>query len=325
MFQKDYTYEVARIRCKELSLFSASMMEQLIACKTYDEALRFLADKGWGGSEDYADAEALLAAEKKKTWELIGEMVEDMSVFDVMRIPDDFHNLKAAIKLIYTNSTLPPERLFLNGGRLDAQELLAHVRAKEFDALPGRMATAGQEAYNVLTQTGDGQLCDIILDRAALEDMLAAGKASRNEVLREYALRTAVAANIKIAVRSGQTGKSLDFVRRALAPCPTLNTDALAHAAVAGFEAVVEYLAQSEYQDAAAALQESPAAFERWCDNLIIRYLQPQKANPFTVGPLAAFILARENEIKCARVVLSGKLNNLPESIIRERMREMYV
>ena len=25
MFQKDYTYEVARIRCKELSLFSSSM------------------------------------------------------------------------------------------------------------------------------------------------------------------------------------------------------------------------------------------------------------------------------------------------------------
>ena len=325
MFQKDYTYAVARIRCQELSLFSAPMMEQLIACKSYDEALRFLADKGWGGAEDYTNAEALLAAEKKKTWELIGEMVEDMSVFNVLRISDDFHNLKAAIKLIYTNSTLPPERLFLNGGRLDPQELLAHVRAKEFGLLPGRMATAGQEAYNVLTQTGDGQLCDVILDRAALEDILDAGNTSGSEVLQEYARLTVVAADIKIAVRSGQTGKSLEFVRRALAPCPALDTDALARAAVAGPNAVVDYLAQSDYAEAAGALQESPAAFERWCDNLIIRHLQPQKANPFTVGPLAAFILARENEIKCARVVLSGKLNNLPESIIRERMREMYV
>ena len=306
-------------------MFSNAMMEQLISCKSYDEALHFLADKGWGGSEDYSDAEALLAAEKKKTWELIGEMVEDMSVFDVMRITDDFHNLKAAIKLIYTNSKLPPERLFLNGGRLDAGALLRHVRAKEFGHLPGRMATAGQEAYDVLTQTGDGQLCDIILDRAALEDILAAGKDSGNEVLWEYALLSVVAADIKIAVRSGQTGKSLDFVRRALAPCPALNTDALAHAAVAGPEAVVEYLAQSEFSEAAGALQESPAAFERWCDNLIIRHLQTQKSNPFTVGPLAAFILARENEIKCVRMVLSGKLNNLPESTIRERMREMYV
>lgn len=325
MFQKDYTYEVARIRCKELSLFSSAMMEQLLSCKSYDEALRFLADKGWGGSEDFTDAESLLSAEKKLTWQTIGEMVEDMSVFDVMRIADDFHNLKAAIKLIYTNSNLSPERLFLNGGRLEAEVLLSHVRAKDFAALPGRMAAAGQQAYETLTQTGDGQLCDVILDRAALEDILDAGCASGSEVLQEYAQLTVVAADIKIAVRSGQTGKSLEFVRRALAPCPALDTEALARTAVAGPDAVVEYLAQSDFAEAAGALQESPAAFERWCDNLIIRHLQPQKYNPFTVGPLAAFILARENEIKCARMVLSGKLNNLPESTIRERLREMYV
>ncbi len=325
MFQKDYTYAVARIRCRELDLFTDAMMEQLLACKSYDEALRFLKDKGWGGSEDLSDGEALLAAEQEKTWALMEELTEDLSVFDVMRIPDDFHNLKAAIKLVYTNSSLPPERLFLAGGRLDAQELLAQVRAKEFSALPGRMAAAGQQAYEVLTQTGDGQLCDVILDRAALEESLAAGKASGSPVLREYAILRAVAANIKIAYRSALTGKSLDFVRRALAPCPTLDTQALAQAAVTGTQAIAELLSQGDYADAAEALRQSPAAFERWCDNLVIRRLQPQKSNPFTLGPLAAYLLARENEIKCARIVLSGKLNQLPESTIRERLREMYV
>lgn len=57
----------------------------------------------------------------------------------------------------------------------------------------------------------------------------------------------------------------------------------------------------------------------------MIRTIQPQKYNPFSVGPLVAYVLARENEIKTVRIILSGKQNGLPEESIRERVREMYV
>ena len=41
--------------------------------------------------------------------------------------------------------------------------------------------------------------------------------------------------------------------------------------------------------------------------------------------PLAAYILARRNEIKCVRMILTGKQNELADDMIRERLREMYV
>ena len=47
--------------------------------------------------------------------------------------------------------------------------------------------------------------------------------------------------------------------------------------------------------------------------------------NPFTVGPLFAYVLARQNEISTVRIILSGKLNELDDGMIRERLREMYV
>ena len=325
MKQTDFTYAVARIRSKELGLLSAQNLEQLISARSADDALRLLADKGWGAPDEPLEAEAMLAGEKNRAWQTVGEMVEDMSIFDVLRIPDDFHNLKAAIKQLYTNATLAPERLYVRNGRLDPETVRKCVAGKDFAQLPGRMNEAGAKAYETLVQTGDGQLCDVILDRAALEDMLEAGKASGSEVLAEYALMTAVSANVRIAARCARTGKSLEFVRRALAPCESLDVEALAHASVGGMGAVAEYLTGTDYADGAVALQESPAAFERWCDNLIMRRLQPQKYNPFTVGPLAAYLLARENEIKCVRMVLTGKLNGMPEGTIRERLREMYV
>ena len=94
---------------------------------------------------------------------------------------------------------------------------------------------------------------------------------------------------------------------------------------VAGMEEIERYLADTAYAGGAEALSESASAFERWCDNRIIETIKPQKYNPFTVGPIVAYILARLNEIKTVRIILTCKLNQLPEEAIRERVREMYV
>ena len=87
----------------------------------------------------------------------------------------------------------------------------------------------------------------------------------------------------------------------------------------------MEYLNQSGYSEAAEALEQSPSAFERWCDNAQIRAIKPQKYEVCSVGPLVAYVLARQNEIKTARIILSGKANSLSDDAIRERTREMYV
>ena len=42
---EQYTYAVARIRALEVSLFSDSAIDQLIACQNYDQALQFLEEK----------------------------------------------------------------------------------------------------------------------------------------------------------------------------------------------------------------------------------------------------------------------------------------
>ena len=93
---ESYTYAVARIRSLELSLFSDAVIDQLIACKTYENCIQFLLEKGWGG-DDATDAESILPLEREKMWKLMRELVSDMSVFDVLSYPNLVHNLKAAI------------------------------------------------------------------------------------------------------------------------------------------------------------------------------------------------------------------------------------
>ncbi|CUQ06840.1 V-type sodium pump subunit C [Dorea longicatena] len=174
-------------------------------------------------------------------------------------------------------------------------------------------------------QTRDGQLCDVIVDCAALEAITQAGHDAKDEIIRVYAESTVALANIKIAVRCQKTGKSLEFMKRAMAPCESINVEQLAKAALSGADALREYLKETVYADGVEALEESPSAFERWCDNQMIEAIKPQKYNAFSAGPLVAYLLARQNEIKTVRMILTGKQNGFPDEMIRERIREMYV
>ena len=194
MSDTKYADAVARIRALENGLFSSAQIEQLLSVKSYEGALRFLTEHGWGDADTPLSAEAILTREKAKSWETVRDLLKgDDAILAVLSYGDLYHNLKAAIK--------------------DA-------------AAPGSHG-------NVYFDD-----CEV---------------------------------------------------------------------------------------DGAQALKESPSAFERWCDNQLIETIKPQKYNPFTAGPLVAYVLAKENEIKTVRIILTARLNGLEEEQIRERIREMYV
>ena len=160
-------------------------------------------------------------------------IVEDMSVFNVLLLPNDYHNLKAALKMVYTG--LEDESLFLSRGTVNANTILEAVKAQDFTLLPEHMRTPALEAYQVLTETGDGQLCDLIIDKAALEALYAAGK-SRPVMSLSFAEMKIASSNIKIAVRAQRTGKSLEWIQRALATCDSLDIELLSQAAASDLE-----------------------------------------------------------------------------------------
>lgn len=322
MAEEQYIYAVARIRTMELALLDKSFFDQLLACKRYEDCLRLLMEKGWGRNGEET-AEQLLVTEREKIWDSISELVKDMSVFDAFLYGNDFHNLKAAIKQVYVNQEVTG--IFMNRGTINAETILKAVKEHDFSQLPEYMRDCAEEAYQIQFHTGDSQLCDVIIDKAALETIYRKGYASNNELFMEYAELKVAAADINIAIRGYKTGKRREFLERAIAGCKSIDSSKLIEAALSGEEAIYEYLENTIYSDAVQAIKESPSAFERWCDNLIIKHIRPQKYNSFTLSPIAAYILARENEIKSVRIVLSGKLNDLPEESIRERVREMYV
>ncbi len=318
----DYIYAVARIRCKELSLLTRQDLDQLLSCRTFEECVRVLHDKGWEDGEDKTP-ESMLAAEDEKLWSLIRELTDDLTPFGVLLLPIDYNNLKAAIKCVVTDTQ--PSDVFLPGGTIDPEAMIACVKEHDFSVLPPAMAQVAEEAMRSLLQTGDGQLCDILLDRTCLEELLLRGKAGGHELLAQYAETVVAISNIKTAVRACRAKKPRAFLETSIVPCGTLDTDTLITAACKGQEELFACLASTPYSEGVECMKESNSSFEKWCDDRVMQLIQGQKTNPFTVGPLFAYVLAKKSEIGSVRIILSGKLNGLDDSVIRERMRETYV
>lgn len=317
-----YTYAVARVKTREDGLLSSQDIAQVISAKSYEDALRVLADKGFDGGGSFSDTEGLLSGEQRKLWEFISELTDDLSVFDVFRTEKDFHNLKAAIKSQFTGSV--PDSAFVSGGTVDADVITEAVRNREFYKLPGFMADAASDAAAVLNRTGDGQRCDVILDNAMVNTKLLMANETGNEFLIKYAELYRDIAALKVAVRCCVIGKDEGFAEFAL-PDSGFDRKALVGAVLSGLDALTEYLKTTVYEDAVPEIRKSYQAFEKWCDNRVMELVRSQKYNHFTIAPIAAYILAHENEIRTVRIVLSAKFNGFSDDSVKERLRDMYV
>lgn len=318
---QEYIYAVARIKARELSLLTQQDIDRLMACKTPAECLRALADKGWGANGEQT-AEAVLAAEAEKTWALIHELTPDLSPFDVLLYPIDFNNLKAAVKCTVTNTE--PHNVFMSGGTVKPETMQAAVRQNDFSALPDFMAEAASNATQVLLTTRDGQRCDIILDRACLTAIHRAGAESDNALIKAFSELMVAVSDIKIAARAQHTGKDRAFLEESLAPCDTLELGALIEAAEKDAEALYAYLGRTEYADGVEPLKAGASSFEKWCDDrqtALVKAVSGQ--DYFTIAPLLAYVIARQNEISTVRIIVSGKQNGLSDERIRARLREV--
>ncbi len=320
--EKDYTYGVARIRALESGLLTDEAVDQLLHLRTFEEGLQFLKDRGWGNGNDSLTLDEMMAVEKEKTYRVLEEIVDEPEEYAILTLQDLYHNLKAAVKQVCTGQETA--NVFIEGVGAEPEFLKECIREGNYERLPKGMAEPAKEATEILLRTGDGQLCDLVIDRAALNAMKEAGRTSENELIQKYADIQVAVADIKIAVRGVKSGKDERFLDNALVSCAGISISELKAASVNGLDAVCSYLESAGYQGGVEALKISASVFECWCDNLVIEEMKSQKYKAFTIGPIIAYAVARFHEMKTAKLILLGKQNGFEEEFIKERVRRMY-
>lgn len=323
MRDTEFAYGVAHIRAHELSLLTNDNLESMISASNLNEAIRVLGDKGW--NTESRDFSSMLLEESEKNWNLLCECLPEEHLLDCLIIENDFHNLKTAIKTVFTGED--PELYFVFPCVYDTQKMKEAINKKDFSSLPECMAETAEKAYDVLTRLGSGQMADIIIDKQAMAVKLQMAEKSDSALLKNAVAMNVAAANIKIALRCIKTSKSIDFMKKAMSDeCPIIDIETLQKKALEGENAVTSYLEGiKEFSLAASFLKESSTLFEKCLDDAIMEKVKDAKYTAFGVEPIFAYYMAREAEIKNVRVILSLKRNGISSEEIRKRVREAYV
>lgn len=311
MGNTSYASAVAAVRAMENSLLTHSDIEQLIASKSKAEYNSLISAKG---SEQ---------ATLEDVWDMLRAYAPNDRELEILLYKNDFHNLKAALKAVISGKE--PQHYFILPTNLDLDKLVVAIKSKEYEYLPEYIRKTAQEAYELLTRTLDGQLSDSVIDTAALEAMQRAAYRHGGEFMRRYAEMTALYADIKTAYRCALMKKSKSFIETAVCGTSELDKDSLVRAALEGVDGLFAYLDNTQYSDAAKLLRESPAKFEKLCDDEMIELAQTARMTAFGTEPLAAYYLAKEAEIKNLRIISVCKESGTDRETITERMRKLYV
>ena len=315
---KDYVYGVSRTHVQEDKLLTNADIEALINSESYDDAVRFLSEKGYA---EGVSVDKLIFNRRNNMWSFVSELgIEDE--LKIFKLSNDFHNLKVAVKSVVADCSA--DGLLLDFGLIPKEDIVSFVKNGEYDKLPEKLGNTASEAMETLLKTRDGQLCDVIIDRAEMEALLYEAEECECSFVKEYFILKISLLNIKIALRCAATGKSVDFTESAMADGTLIDKKSFAKAASEGTEVLIEEILRTEFYDCAEYIRTSLSDFEKWCDNKIVSLIKPQKTKNFTLSPIVAYIIGVENEIKMVRLVLTGKLNSLERSVILERVREMY-
>ena len=308
-----YANAVGAVRAMENSLLTKTDIDQLINSRNKAEISSIISSRGGSsGSENLSDV-----------WAMLKEYAPECRELAILLYRNDFHNLKAVLKAIISNRE--PEQYYIEPSNVELSTLVDAINSKEYDDLPEYMRNTAEEAYELITQTLDGQLSDSLIDMAALKAMQKSAEECDSTFMQKYAELLTVCADIKTAYRCSILGKSAQIMESAICGSTELDKEQLIRAALGGTESLFSFLEGTSYSDAASLLKESAAQYEKWCDDVIMELAETARMQAFGSEPLAAYFIAKEAEIKNLRILTVCKEFGADKETITERMRKLYV
>ena len=328
---EDYMFASAYIRCQEKYLLSSEKAEKMLEAKTPDEALKVLYELNYGDGSSEVSAsefEVLLSQELEKAYNLVLPLAPDREYFVIFLYPNDYHNVKTLLKAEFLGTNA--DELLMNTGSIPLAKLIDLVQNRNYTDMRLEMAKGIQEVVDTYGTTRNPQVIDLILDKACYKDINIEVSKIKNSFVRGYTALRIDTINLKSFVRAREMSKSWDFFSNIYIEGGNIAERLF----ISGYDEAFEQFADklgiyglsAALYEGASMLKESKrfTALEKFCDNLLMNYIRDAKYIAVGVEPLVAFLAAKENEVKMVRVIMAGKLANLPAEQIRERMRDTY-
>lgn len=325
----DYLYATGRIRVLEGFLLNRDRTARLLDARSDDGIQRILSECGYHADppKDLHSLELLLTEEWTRVLESMDRMLPDRRLVDIFRVPYDYHNVKSLLKSAFDSAD--PQMTLLDFGRIPPERLLHLMKDMTLKELPPLLARGIEEAHELMARTSDPQLMDISLDKACIKEILALSRELGDPFVCSYVALTVDAANLKALVRGRRMGKSAVFQYQSLIPGGNVPAEPFRHAiSDAAIQAAYSgtVLEKAAAYSTAALHDDAPLyRLDLLCDNALIACLHHARSLAFGVPPAAAYLVAKDFELKTLRLIFSGRFSGIGADKIQERIRDYYV
>jgi len=328
-----YAYAVARVRAIERKLLDKSKIDRMVDAKSAGEAMKILGEADYGLSkrdtDNVSDYEELLDEENKKVYSILKEIAPEPEIFKLFLLKNDYHNAKVIIKSEFLGHEA--DDILVDSGSIPANKLKFMIKDRNMADMPQIMRKAVEECIDVFNRTGDPQVIDIILDKATYRQMSEEAASIGNKFINNLVKVYIDLANIKIFLRVKKMGKSWDFLQKMLLDGGSIDNKVYLQSLQEPLDNFINAIRFTPYgsfcEEGIEAYKNtgSLTKFEKLSDNYILSFVKSSRFIAFGVEPLIGYLIAKEAEIKNARIIMVGKVNKIPGDIIRERLRDTYV
>ena len=327
-----FTQAVSRIWVLETRLLDKSKVERMIEADSASEVLRILNETEYSNvsatvkrPEDY---EEILTAELKRVYDLVYEISPIKDVVKIMSLKYDYHNAKVLLKEKVLSKDL--SSMLIKLGNLDLIEIKRKIDSDNLRSLNGTLGKGIQEAMKVFEETKDPQKIDIIIDKYMYKELVELNKSLNYKFIDNLVKAMIDSTNIRTLLRIKKQNKGRDFAQEVIVNGGAIDSNKLISLLNESPENIMSKLQSTIYSDLIKEgfegyiATESASLLEKLSDNYIMELMKNSKLVTFGPEKLLSYIYAKETEIKVIRIIMVGKLNNIAEEVIRERLRDIY-
>jgi V/A-type H+-transporting ATPase subunit C len=341
----NYIYASAKIRALEPRILDETDIERMIDAPDLNSAFKILNDTDYADNlldlkpSEYRKA---LSLDFEQLHDLLQKITPDQSLFELILLERDFTNIKLLFKaklfgidvekFIKENVIYTPEHLedFIYETHIHTPKVLkAYITEQKGQVLDHEIKDVIYRVSKKINEKTRPDELDAILTQEYFDLKQELAKEVGSRFIKNYVKMEIDNLNLLIWVRAKRLG---------------LNKEKLNEKLIHGGHADIKKMVWL-YPEEARGLKSFvnanfdmyvTEAFETFCEDNNLFLLEKEfedyktryarQAKRFSYGPevVFAYFLAKQNAIQNIRIILTGKLNNLPKEEIKKTLRETH-
>lgn len=306
MKDADFITVSSYIRTLENRLLTKSKLESLLSLHNFSDILKGLSqetDYNFISVSNLDQAEHILKEEWKRVCEMLYKVTPHNEAVQIMLLPYEFHSLRQTMK----------EEMSQSHKTIQLSEEMKKIRS-EAEALEG-----------------NNQIKEIFLDRNMYETMIKISQMLNSDFITEQIQMKIDFYNIKAMLRAREMKKDSAFFELCYVKGGRLSKDVFLHNYSVPFSAVASSFTNKycnvEVQKGLEAYENNHnfSELETLFHNSLISHLKNAKLISYGPEVMYAYLMAKENEIRQIRLLLTCKFRNISDGILIRKLGESYV